>query len=56
MEKPLCSEEFRDHCIGVAYDEAHVIAQWYGIYIDYQINTDYKGLIVDTKVGIHISP
>jgi superfamily II DNA helicase RecQ len=24
----LCSEEFRDHCIGVAYDEAHIIAQW----------------------------
>ncbi len=22
------SEEFRDHCIGVVYDEAHIIAQW----------------------------
>ncbi len=26
--KILCSDEFRDHCIGVAYDEAHIIAQW----------------------------
>ena len=24
----LCSDEFRDHCIGVAYDEAHIIAHW----------------------------
>ena len=24
----LCSEVFQDHCIGVAYDEAHIIAQW----------------------------
>ena len=25
----LCSDEFREHCIGVGYDEAHIIAQWY---------------------------
>ena len=24
----LCSDEFRDHFIGVAYDEAHIIAHW----------------------------
>ena len=24
----LCSDEFRDHCIGIAYDEAHIISQW----------------------------
>ena len=24
----LCSDEFRDHCIGIAIDEAHIIAQW----------------------------
>ena len=24
----LCSDEFQDHCIGVAYDEAHIIAHW----------------------------
>ena len=24
----LCSDEFRDHCIGVACDEAHIIAHW----------------------------
>ena len=24
----LCSHEFRDHCIGVAYDEVHIIAHW----------------------------
>ena len=24
----LSSEEFRDHCIGVAYDEAHIIVEW----------------------------
>ncbi len=24
----LCSDEFRDHCIGVVFDEAHIIAQW----------------------------
>ena len=26
--KVLSSESFRDHCIGVVYDEAHVVAQW----------------------------
>ena len=24
----LCSDEFRDHCIGIAIDEAHIIGQW----------------------------
>ena len=24
----LCSDEFRDHYIGIAYDEAHIISQW----------------------------
>ena len=24
----LCSDEFRDYCIGIAYDEAHIISQW----------------------------
>ena len=26
--KVLSSDAFRDHCIGVVYDEAHIIAQW----------------------------
>ena len=24
----LSSDDFRKHCIGVAFDEAHIIAQW----------------------------
>ena len=24
----LSSDDFREHCIGVAFDEAHIIAQW----------------------------
>ncbi|CAB4028058.1 Transposon Tf2-9 poly [Paramuricea clavata] len=44
--KILCSEKFRDHCIGVAYDEAHIIAQWHKSWrklIDLEIEGLAKG-------------